>query len=91
MNRGLSRRRARISLVLFAVGLLGLLAGMVRDGWFTTGIGVVFCFGGILLRPSGCPGCGRKVSPLPQWSEAGKYHCPHCGSRLAYDDEKPEE
>ena len=87
----MSRVRAKISIILFAVGLIGLLAGMVKDGWLMTILGAVFCCAAILLRPLRCPSCGRKVSPLPQWSEPGKYHCPHCGSRLAYDDEENQE
>lgn len=87
----MSRIRARISIVLLVIGLAGLLAGMVKDGWLMTILGIVFCFATILLRPWGCPNCGKRISPTPQWSEPGKYHCPHCGSRLAYDDEETQE
>ncbi len=33
------------------------------------------------LLTDACPGCGRRVLPLPSTCLAG--HCPHCGSRLA--------
>ena len=88
MKKGLSRLRTRISIVLIVVGVIGLLISMVREGWLMTILGVVFCVAAILIRPWGCPRCGRKVSAKPQWSEAGKYFCPYCGSRLAYDDEE---
>lgn len=91
MGKKLSRIKARISIVLFAVGLAGLLGSMVTKGWVMTIVGVVFCMGAIFLRMGKCPTCGRQCSPMPQWSEPGKYHCTYCGSRFAYDDEPNEE
>jgi len=91
MKKGISRLRTRISIALLVIGVAGLLASMMREGWLMTGIGVALCIAAILLRPWGCPHCGKKIAPKPQWSEPGKYFCPYCGSRLAYDDEETQD
>ena len=88
MKGRLSRTRARASIVLFAVGLALLLAGYFAEGWVPTILAVVFVIAGMAARPWKCPCCGRQISPMPQWSQPGKYHCPYCGNRFAYDDEE---
>ena len=90
MRNRLSRTRARLSIVLFAVGIVCLLTGYFVEGWLPTILGVALAAVGILVRPWKCPVCGKRVSPMPQWSQPGKYHCPYCGNRFSYDDE-PEE
>lgn len=91
MRNRISRLKARISIVLFVVGIAGLLVSMVSDGWTPTIVGVVCCMAAVFLRMGKCPTCGRQCSPLPQWSEPGKYHCAFCDARFAYDDEPDEE
>ncbi len=90
MRNRLSRTKARLSIVLFAVGVACLLTGYFVEGWLPTILGVVLAVVGMVVRPWKCPVCGKRVSPAPQWSQPGKYHCAYCGSRFAYDDE-PEE
>ena len=87
MKGGISRKQTRLSIVLFVVGLAALGAGYFVNGWLPTAAGVVLIVAGLAVRPWKCPTCGKRVSPAPQWSQPGKYHCPFCGSRLAYDDE----
>ena len=87
-KKGISRLRTRLSIIFLVIGIIDLLVSMAREGWLMTVLGVAFCVAAILVRPWGCPSCGKKASPRPQWSEPGKYHCPYCGSRLAYDDEE---
>ena len=90
MRKNLSRARAKLCIVLFAIGLALLIAGYFVDGWMPTILAVVFVVVAMVVRPWKCPTCGKRVSPSPQWSQPGKYHCPYCGKRFAYDDE-PEE
>lgn len=87
MKRGLSRIRTKASIVLFIAGLAALVAGYFVEGWLPTIVAVVLIVAGMAIRPWKCPTCGKRTSPAPQWSQPGKYHCPYCGSRLAYDDE----
>ena len=91
MKHGISRTRMRISVVLFVIGLILLLAGYAVDGWITTIPALVLIIAGMAVKPGKCPTCGKFVGPAPQWSEAGKYHCRYCGARLAYNDEAEEE
>lgn len=90
MRNRISRTRARISIVLFIVGLALLVVGYFVDGWITTIPALLLVIVGMVVRPWKCPTCGKYASPAPQWSQPGKYHCSYCGSRFAYDDE-PEE
>ena len=90
MKKRMSRAKARISIVLLALAVAALIAGYFVDGILTTVVAVVFVIAAILSRIGKCPTCGKSASPMPQWSEPGKYHCPYCGSRFAYDDEEQE-
>lgn len=87
-KKGVSRLRTRLSIVFLAAGLLILLVSMTTEGWLMTILGIVFCVAAMLILPLGCPNCGKKIAPKPQWSEPGKYHCPYCGGRMFYDDEE---
>ena len=91
MRGRLSRKRARATIVLFAVGLIALIASYVAEGWLPIVVAVITIFGGMMIRPGKCPTCGRRVNPMPQWSQPGKNTCPYCRNRLAYDDETEEE
>lgn len=88
MRNRLSRMWARMSIMLFAAGVVCLLTGYFVEGWLPTILGVALVVVGMVVRPWKCPVCGKRVNPAPQWSQQGKYHCPYCKSRLAYDDEE---
>lgn len=91
MKHGISRIRMRLSILLFVIGLVLLLAGYFVEGWITTIPALVLVIAGLAVKPGKCPTCGKFYGPAPQWSQPGKYHCRYCGSRLAYDDEPEEE
>ena len=90
MKKGISRAKARLSIVLLALTLAALIVGYFVDGIITTVVAAVFAIAAILCRIGKCPTCGKGASPMPQWSRPGKYHCPYCGTRFAYDDEEEE-
>lgn len=90
MKNRISRAKARLSIALLVLALAGLAVGYVVEGWIPTLVAVVFALAAIGSRFGKCPTCGKRVSPSPQWSQPGKYYCPYCGNRFAYDDE-PEE
>ena len=90
MRKNLSRTRARLCIVLFAIGVAFLIAGYFVDGWTPTVLAALAVLAALLVRPGVCPCCGKRVSPAPQWGQPGKYYCPYCKSRLAYDDEEEE-
>lgn len=92
MGKKLSRVRARVSIILLVVGIACLTVGIMRQGGRPLLVaGVVIALASMPVRPWGCFECGRKVTPKPQWSGKGKYHCPYCGARFVYDDEQETE
>lgn len=90
MKERLSRKRTQVSIVLIVVGCLLVLIGVILDFKPCMFSGVLLMIAALLTLQRKCPYCGRYCKATPQWSAPGTYHCPHCGKRLAYDDE-PEE
>lgn len=91
VRRGISRARARVSIVLMVLSVAAILVGAVRTGWWLTLAAAGLLVVSMLVKPWKCPTCGKSVSFTPQWSEPGKVQCPFCTSRLAYDDEEDTE
>lgn len=90
MKKKLSRTRAKLCIVLFGIGLALLIAGYFVNGWIPTILAVIAVVAALFVRPGKCLTCGKHITPAPQWSQPGKYHCPYCGSRFVYDDEEEE-
>ena len=91
MNGKLSRKWARISIVCMGIFLAGCLGAFLtnRSGFYL--VGVPFVIAALIIKFVflRCPGCGRGGA-VPQWSRSGTYHCPMCGAKLEYDDNKGE-
>lgn len=86
-TKPLSRKRARASIILIAVGLIPLFLGAFIGLEYISVAGLVLILSAAFVRPSGCKECGKTVYVRPQWGAPGKFHCPHCGARMMYDDE----
>ena len=92
MKKRLSRKQARASLILLAVGAVGILLWSATYWNAAFWIGLVIFVSGILAAGQPCPFCGKFIRVRLSWSGAmQEYHCPCCGTRLAYDDEPEEE
>ena len=88
----LKRKYARISIVLFLVGVAVILLSPTFS-YFGNDWGLVFYFTGLALDIAAfvvrfifirCQSCG-KVSPMPQWTRSGTIYCHKCGERFDYD------
>ena len=91
MNGKLSRKWARISIVCIGIFLACCLATFLTNrAAFWLG-GTPFMIAALIIKYVclRCPGCGRGGA-VPQWSKSGTYHCPLCGIKLEYDDQKGE-
>lgn len=86
MKKQLSRKKARIMLVLVYGGLAVTLFGYVVQDGILIGGGLAAIFVGLCFSQA-CPHCGKHPRYTPQWSGQGKYYCSFCGERLSYDDE----
>ena len=87
MQGRISRKRARISIVLMVAACVLVLLGVILDFKPCMFLGVLLLIAALCLLPWKCPHCGRTFKSMPQWSTYGSYHCSHCGKRVAYDDE----
>lgn len=83
----ISRKQARISIVLVVVACALVLVGVIVDLKPCMLFEVILMVAALCLLPWRCPHCGRNFKSMPQWSTYGSYHCAHCGERTAYDDE----
>lgn len=86
----MSRKRARVSILLFAFCLLCLLLTVITQKVLLVVVSVLVAGAAIAVRPWKCPACGKHIGSRPQWTMPGKYHCTYCGNRMVYDDESAE-
>lgn len=94
MKNRLSRKKTRLAIILMVVGMAVIVGGiglMERSMVLSeivafSGLGVFFA--ALALWPTQCPACGERGRYPAQWSQPGRYHCVHCGAKLAYDDEE---
>lgn len=90
MQGRISRKKARVSIVLMIAACALVLLGVVLDFKPCMLSGVILLVVALCLLPWKCPNCGKRYKSMPQWSTYGSYRCPHCGKRVAYDDEPDE-
>lgn len=82
----MSRLWARISIVLAAAFVVGMIVGaIIHQGWPVIVGGVAFLASMVIkLFVLRCPTCGWGGG-IPQWKNSGNIHCPKCGSVMWYD------
>lgn len=90
MKGRISRKKARVAIVLMVAACALVLLGVIADFKPCMLVGVILLLIALCLLPWKCPNCGKRCKLTPQWSEYGSTRCVHCGIRVAYDDEPDE-
>ena len=86
-NKGVSRKRNRLCMVLIWVFLIVLLIGyfIKSPALMYCSIGVWLFTVGLLITTNRCPNCGEVFRGIYWSKEAG--FCRKCGERIYFDDE----
>ena len=85
----LSRRFARLTILITGIGVLAIVVGMLVGGSGPViGVGVFlilyFAAAGIQMRYLRCPHCGKAVLPA-KWSSKAPILCPKCRHQILWD------
>lgn len=89
----MSRKRARIAIVLLWIGIPVLIVGLLLKNLWLCGGGMILLVGAVAAPNHLCPYCGqfletRRFDFGIHWSKPDEGYCRHCGSLLKYDDQK---
>ena len=88
----LSRKRARIAIVLLWIGIpISFLGAFTKNLWLLW-LGMAVLVAAVATPNHLCPHCGKFLETgrwenIIHWSKPDEGYCRHCGSLLKYDDQ----
>lgn len=89
----MSRKRARIAIVLLRIAIPLLCMGMMTDSTWLILVSIGFSLAGLAIPTHRCPHCGKRFEVMrsdvgAHWSKPDEGYCRECGKLLKYDDQE---
>lgn len=89
MKTGVSRKKARIAILILALVVILILAGVIAKKAVILMIGAIVLLADyvLILSTTRCPNCGEYFYGLHWSSKKDAGVCKKCGEPLLYDDQ----